>query len=167
MNRWYLTIAPLALVILQAGCTQTPPPAPPDTRAADEQAIRSLEVAWVQAFASKDIDKIASFWANDASGFIPNMPVIKGNAALKAAWKPIIEDKNFMLTFKTASVEVSKSSDLASTQGTYEFGFTDPKSKKAMVQKGMYVEVYKKQADGSWKVVTDISNADAPAAPVK
>lgn len=167
MNRWYLMIAPLALVILQAGCTQASPPAPPDTRAADEQTIRSLEVAWVQAFASKDIDKIGAFWADDASGFLPNMPMIKGNAALKATWKPIIEDKNFMLTFKTTSVEVSKSSDLAYTQGTYEFGFTDPKSKKAVVEKGMYVEVYKKQADGSWKVVTDIGNADAPAAPVK
>ena len=30
MTRWSLTIAPLALLLSQAACTQAPPPAPPD-----------------------------------------------------------------------------------------------------------------------------------------
>ena len=42
-----------------------------------------------------------------------------------------------------------------------------PKIKKAVSEKGKYVEVYMKQADGSWRIVADISNADGPLAPVK
>jgi ketosteroid isomerase-like protein len=31
-------------------------------------------------------------------------------------------------------------------------------------EEGKYVEVLKKQADGSWKIIYDIWNANAPAA---
>jgi len=35
-----------------------------------------------------------------------------------------------------------------------------------VAEKGKYVTVYKKQADGKWKAIADIDNADAPAVPV-
>ena len=72
----------------------------------------------------------------------------------------------FSLELTTAKVEVS-SGDLAYSQGTYAVTATDPKTKKVIMEKGKYVEVYKKQPDGSWKIVEDINNADAPAKPVK
>ena len=55
-----LRFAPLALAVLLFGCAQAPPPAPPDTRAADEKAIRDTETAWVKEFAAKDMDKIVA-----------------------------------------------------------------------------------------------------------
>ena len=39
---------------------------------------------------------------------------------------------------------------------------TNPKTKKPVTDKGKYVTVYKKQADGSWKAVADILNSDMP-----
>ena len=36
-------------------------------------------------------------------------------------------------------------------------------TKKKMVEEGKFVNVFKKQADGRWKTVADIFNADAPA----
>ena len=39
---------------------------------------------------------------------------------------------------------------------------TGPK-KKPVTEMGKYVEVYRKQTDGSWKVIEDINNPDAPA----
>jgi ketosteroid isomerase-like protein len=56
---------------------------------------------------------------------------------------------------------------MGSTQGSYTLTYTDPKTKKAVMEKGKYVEVYMKQADGSWKNTADISNTDEPVAPVK
>ena len=41
---------------------------------------------------------------------------------------------------------------------------TDPKIKKTLTEKGKYLTLYARQMDGSWKIVEDISNADAPAA---
>jgi hypothetical protein len=45
--------------------------------------------------------------------------------------------------------------------------FTDSKTKKVVSQKGKYVAVYMKQADGSWKDVIDIDNWDGPPVPTK
>ena len=42
---------------------------------------------------------------------------------------------------------------------------TDPISKKPVIDKGVLVEVYKKQADGSWRTVSDIASSEVP--PVK
>ena len=40
-------IVSLALAVLTVGCSNTPVP-PPDTRAADVQAVKDIEAAWVK-----------------------------------------------------------------------------------------------------------------------
>jgi len=163
------TIVPasLACVFLLAGCTPAAPPAPPDTRAADAQAIRDLETAWSQSAATKDVDKITSYYADDASIFMTDTPVITGKANIVNAFKPLVADKNFSLSFTTDKVVAAKSSDMAYSQGKYVMTYTDPKTKKAVSENGKYVTVYMKQDDGSWKAVADITNADGLATPVK
>jgi uncharacterized protein (TIGR02246 family) len=167
MNRWYLTIAPLALVLLQVACTQAPPPAPPDTRAADEKAIRDTEAQWVKDYQAKDVEKGVAHYADDASLLMPGMPIMTGKDTIKGAFKAFLADPAFALDFSAAKVEVSKGGDIGYTQGAYTMTMTDPKTKKPVTEKGKYVTVYKKQADGSWKAIEDMNNADAPAAPAK
>jgi len=158
-------IAPLALAAVLFGCAQAPPPAPPDTRAADEKAIRDLETAWVKEFAARDMDKIVAHYADDGMVFLSNAPTMVGKDAFRAGMKDFLADPKFSLDLRTAKVEVS--GDLAFSQGTYTVMGTDAKTKKVMTETGRYVEVYKKQADGSWKIVEDINSPEAPAVPAK
>ncbi|MBZ5660417.1 MAG: SgcJ/EcaC family oxidoreductase [Acidobacteriia bacterium] len=168
MKTTSFSLAGVALVLaFQMGCSQAPPPAPPDTRAADEQAIREGEAQWVKDFAAKDVDKVLSHYADDAASMIPDMALMTGHDAIRAGLKEEFSDPNASLDFHPTKVEVSKASDLAYSQGVYTFTSTDPKTKKKMTESGGYVEVYKKQADGSWKVVEDIATQAAPPAPVK
>lgn len=160
-----IRLAPLALAVLLFGCAQAPPPAPPDTRAADEKTIRDMETAWVKEFAAKDMDKIVAHYADDGMVLLSNAPTMVGKDAIRAGMKDTIADPKFSLDLKTAKVEVS--GDLAYSQGTYSVMFFDAKTKKVMAETGRYVEVYKKQADGSWKVLQDINSPEAPAAPAK
>ena len=53
--------------------------------------------------------------------------------------------------------------DLAYVSGSYELTENDA-SGKPMTDKGKYLEVWKKQANGSWKCVADIFNSDLPPA---
>jgi len=166
MHNRYAWPAVLALAALLAGCNQAPAPAR-DTRAANAKAIRALETSWMQSYATKDVDKIAEFYADDASLFMPGMPVINGVGAIKTALKPMVKSKGFSLSFESTDVVVAKSGDLAYSQGAYTMTKTNPKTKKLLTEKGKYVTVYKKQADGGWKAIADISNEDAPAAAAK
>jgi ketosteroid isomerase-like protein len=166
-RRCGLLLAGLAFVGFAAGCAQAPPAAAPDTRAADEKAIRDSEAAWMQRFATKEPEKAEAFYADDAASMLPDTPLMTGKQAILAGMKPELGDPNFKLVFAPTKVEVSKASDIAYTQGTFEYTTTDPKTKKVVSQKGNYVEVYKKQADGTWKVEEDIATEEAPLAPVK
>ncbi len=167
MHNRYFWGAAFALTVILAGCKQAPPPPAPDTHDADVKAIRDVETAWEQAFATKDVDKCVAFYADDASVFMPDAPVINGTAAIKEADKPFLADKNFSVTFASDKVDVAKSGDLGYSQGTMTYTFTDPKTKKVLAVKDKYVTVYKKQTDGSWKAVADIWNEDAPPTPAK
>jgi uncharacterized protein (TIGR02246 family) len=155
-----LLIPATAFVFLTA-CTQAPPPAPPDTRAADEQAIKDQETAAQQAWTAKDTDKVAALYADDATVMLPNAPVMTGKAAISAAFKGVGSDPNFSLSLQNTSVETSKGGDLGFVRGSYVVHQTDAKTKKATMEKGHYVLVYKKQADGSWKIVADTAIPEA------
>jgi uncharacterized protein (TIGR02246 family) len=166
MRLWTVRVAFLALAAFQFGCSEAPK-APPDTRAADEKAIRELEAQWVKDIAAKDLDKDVAHYDNDASFLLPNMTIVSGKTAITGVHKEMLADPNLSLNFSASKVEVSKGGDLAYTQGAYTMTSTNPKTKKPETEKGKYLTVFKKQADGSWKAIEDMFNGDAPAAAVK
>lgn len=158
--------AAVALAVIVAGCAQAPPPAPPDTRPADTKAIQDVEAAWSQSFATKDVNKITASYSDDASVYMPDVPVINGIAAIKAAMTPMVADKNFTLTFASTGMEVAKSGDIAYSHGTFTQTSTDPKTKKVVTVNGKYLTVFEKQADGGWKATQDSFSEDGAPKPV-
>jgi len=150
----------LALIGL-AACTseQKPAPAPPDTRAADEAVIRAASAEWDKAAVAKDLEKSLSFYADDAALLYPGSPVVTGAEGRRKAWDSIFKMPGLMLTWATTKVEVARSSDLAYETGTYDMSWTE-KNGKTKKEKGKYMVVWKKQANGSWKALLDTYNAD-------
>jgi uncharacterized protein (TIGR02246 family) len=151
----------LILAVATLGCSTTPAPVP-DTRAADLQAVKDVETAWVKDVATKDPDKWASYFTDDGSGLYPGGPTLNGKAAVKAAMTPVMADPNFSLTFQSTRSVASKGGDMVYSQGTYVMTMTDPKTKKPITDKGKYLTVYMKQPDGSWKAIADTFNSDSP-----
>ena len=151
----------LALVALSAGCSNPPAP-PPDTRAADLQAVKDVEAAWVKDTATKDADKYVSYFTEDASGLYPGAGTLNGKAAIKAAAAASFADPNFSVTWESTRAMASKGGDMVYLQGTYTMTVTNPKTKKPITDKGKYLTIYTKQADGSWKAVADTINSDSP-----
>ncbi len=162
MLRQTLLIGCLALAALTMGCSNAPAP-PPDTRAADLQAVKDVEAAWVKDTATRDADKWANYFAEDGCGLYPGTGILTGKAAIKAAMAPYFADPNFSLTFQSTRALASKGGDMVYSQGTYTMTVTNPKTKKPITDKGKYLTVYTKQADGSWKAVADTFNSDSPA----
>jgi uncharacterized protein (TIGR02246 family) len=161
LKRRWSTFFTLGFLIL-TGCSQSPAP---DNRDADARALREGEVAaFVKDWGGKDADRIAAHYTDDGNVMIPNAPMMTGTAAIAKSMKDAVADPNWSLALQPVQVEVSKGGDLGYTRGTYVLTATDPASKKAVTEKGRFVTIFHKEADGSWKAVQDINNAEAPAA---
>ncbi len=138
----------------QAGVATTPP----DTRAADEAAIRAKDGTYEQGFAAKDLTNILALYEDGAVLFAPKAPAAIGKDAIGAAFKGLLAAPGLKMTFKSTSVDVSRSGDLAMQRATFQVETTD-KDGKPNVETGQAVMVWRKQSDGSWKVIAD-TNAD-------
>lgn len=153
----------LCAAMALASCNSATPPAPQptavvDTHAADEAAIRATDLNWVKAFAAKDAPGAASFYADDAALMAAGGPVTTGRDAIQKEFMGMMGDPQFALTFSPTKVVVSKSGDLAYEIGDYQITFSGKKRKPNVVTKAMYVVVWGKQADGSWKALVDAPN---------
>jgi uncharacterized protein (TIGR02246 family) len=133
-----------------------------------EQAIRDLDEQWSKAAEAKDVDKTVSFYSDDAVVMPPNAPRATTKEAIRTIWKDLLTDAS--ISWKTKEVEVARSGDLAYSSGTYEVTLNDPTG-TPVKDRGKYLEVWKKQADGTWKCVMDMWNSDlrvaSSAAPEK
>ena len=169
MHTRLLLLGSLLLLAGTVACNQAPTaaPAPPDTHDADVQAIKDTEVAWAKSGVAKDADKFASYYTDDASVLDQDLPPFNGKDAIGKMLKEMMADPNFALTFEGTRWDVAKSGDLGYSQGVYTMTVSNPKTKKPTTDKGKYLTVFKKQADGAWKAVQDMISSNGPAAPAK
>jgi uncharacterized protein (TIGR02246 family) len=156
----------LAAAVALAACAQPPvPSALPDTRAADEGAIRAIIEGWSAAAQAKDAAQFVSVYADDAVVMLAGVPDIRGLAAIREGISAMMQDPGFGLSFEADRIEVARSGDLAYETGSYSMTMTGPDEKPA-TETGHYVVVWRKGPDGAWKVVVDapVSGPPAPAA---
>jgi uncharacterized protein (TIGR02246 family) len=132
---------------------------------AGKQAIQDLEKQWNQDYVAKDPDKLAAYYAEDAVLMAPGMPPSVGRENIRATLKQMVADPVLSLKFTAAMIDVARSGDLGYTRGSYVLTMTDPQTKKVIHDQGSYVTTYRREADGSWKAVTDIASLQGPTAP--
>ncbi len=122
-----------------------------------EKAVRDADEQWSKVAAAKDLDKTVSFYAADAVVLPPNQAAVTTKDGIRNLWKGFF-DSLMEISWKTTRVDMAKSGDMGYLIGTYEMTMKD-----GTKDKGKYCEVWKKQADGKWKVSTDMFSSDLPA----
>ena len=157
--RWTVLVMTCAMAIAAAGCEEEHLQQVPDTRAANEAAIRAASQDWSAAASSRDLEKAVSFYADDATYNPPGAPLAAGKDAIRKVWASVVAIPGGNLRWETAKVEVARSGDLAYDTGAYTLTKNDANG-KPVTSKGKYVVVWKKQTDGKWKVIEDIDNPD-------
>jgi len=155
----------LTLCLLSWSCQQQPV-APPDTRAADEAALRTNDSEWSKAAGAKDLDRSISHIADYSVMLAPNTPAATGKEAVRKSWSDMFALPGLVISWQPTKVEVAKSGDLGYTQGTYEMTVNDAKG-KPNTDRGKYLTIWRKQPDGTWKCIVDTFNSDLPVAPAK
>jgi len=128
---------------------------------ADEEAIRAADQGWARVFAAKDLKASVEFCAEGASFMAPNAPIATGKQAISQAFSFFFTLPVLQINWQPTKIEVARSGELGYSSGAYEMSFKDP-SGKTVPDHGKYVTVWRKQSDGSWKVIYDIFNSDLP-----
>ena len=124
---------------------------------AEEKAVRDADEQWSNVAAAKDLDKTVSFYADNAIVLPPNQAAVTTKDGIRNLWKGFL-DSLAEISWKTTRVEMAKSGDMGYLIGTYEMTMKDGSK-----DKGKYCEVWRKQADGKWKVSADMFSSDLPA----
>jgi ketosteroid isomerase-like protein len=132
------------------------------SKAAD--AVRAADQEWMKVFAAKNLEKSVAFCDETGAVLGANAPIANGREAISKLFAGFFALQNLKISWHPDRADVAKSGELGYTSGAYEMSFTDA-SGKTIPDKGKYVTVWKKQSDGSWKVMLDIFNSDAPPAP--
>jgi ketosteroid isomerase-like protein len=130
---------------------------------ADVQAIKDTGPAYDKFANAGDAAGLASeFYAPDAIRMDPNQPASAGTAAIRAS----LEKSYAHSTSNVRDVidDVRALGGFAVAKGTYEGTSTPKAGGAAAPEKGKFVTLYERQANGSWKAVWDIYNSDLPAA---
>ena len=131
-----------------------------DNRAADERAVRTADSLLAAAVETKDVDRTAALYADDAVQLPVAEPLVSGRPAIREEWAKVYGIPGFTNKSRLESVEVSGGS-LAYTRGTYESTMLAPDGKPT-TERGKWITVWRRQADGKWLVAVDISNTDSP-----
>ena len=115
-------------------------------------ALLKLENEFSQRSAKKGAAEAFDFYFADDGRLLRESvaPAVGKNAALS-----LISARLGTLSWQVTMADISASGDLGYTYGVFEF-----KSEAAAAEHGSYVRVWKKQANGKWKVVMDVLSPD-------
>jgi len=128
---------------------------------AERAALLQADADWATAVATKDPDAFASFFAPDAILMAPNLPVVNGMEGIRQWATANMSLPGFAVTWEATSAEVAASGDIGYTLGRFTFQMTLPDG-TPLTDTGKYATIWKRQADGMWKVAVDIFNSEIP-----
>lgn len=109
------------------------------------EEVRETEIAFAKSMADRNHDAFVSFVAKDAI-FLGN-ETLKGSDAIGKAWKRFFEKPQAPFAWEPAVVELDDSGKLALSTG--------PVKDSSGKQVGTFTSVWRRDADGQWKIALD------------
>lgn len=161
MTRLVLLTAGAVLALSLPACDRAAAPADKaastEAAAEDSAAVKAAFAAFNAAIAAKDLPAIEAQYASDAVMIIPDQAPYEGAAAIMADYKNYAADPAGKYVPGTETVQVSPGGDMAYGEVKYQSTFTNTKTKAVETADRYNLTVYRKQADGGWKVVRDVN----------
>ena len=124
----------------------------------DQREIRALGDQWQRDIAAADVDAVVALHASDAVVMFSNAPLVKGSAAIRAAYNEMVKTPGLLLHWIPTRIEVT-SPTTATEYGTYTESYDSPGGKLRDV--GNYVVIWRK-IGGRWRVALDAPSTTTP-----
>ena len=123
--------------------------------------IAAANEAYGKAVANQDVGAVVALYAPDAILLPPDAPVAQGSDAIRAVLQGYMDAGAQSLALETTALD--DQGDLVVDIGRYTLGLQPPGA-DPITDVGKYLQVYKRQSDGSFRIAYDCFNSDGPAA---
>lgn len=128
------------------------------TRAADIAAIKAMSDARAEAFRKGKAEDIAIHFTEDGVLMAPGAKATKGRAAVRAYYQKIFDEYDADLVSGYETVDVD--ANLAYGQGFAKVTLRPRAGGPRTESTAKYINILKRQPDGTWKTTHDIWNAN-------
>jgi len=124
-----------------------------------EAVIRKTGEDWARHWNAKELDKLVAAYAADAVYLPPHHGAVHGRDAIREYLKgPLahgVSDLKFEVTY------IRQAGDVAYDVGRYSMVVPEDGARKQ--DRGKYLTVWRRDADGAWRIVADAWSSDLPA----
>ena len=151
----------LFLLLSFAACAPTAVEPAEDTTEADGEAISRASDEFVAAMKANDAEGLVSLYAANAVLMPPNDQAAQGSEAVQA-WMQSFLDQFTMEDFNISAEELVVTGDWAFRRGTFAMTFSPAAGGEQIEDAGKFIEIWQRQADGSWKIARDMWSSDNP-----
>lgn len=143
----------VGLVIIACNAC-TPPP-----QSDDGLMLRMRSDSWENALNAGNVDELVDFYTDSSRVLPPNAELSAGDDAVRAHFGGMI---GAGLGGTLTTIEARECGDIGYNVGLYSLA--DPSG--TSVDRGKFVEIWRRDTDGMWRISNDIWNSDLPAAPL-
>jgi ketosteroid isomerase-like protein len=130
---------------------------------AERERLLERDAEWAAvASEGQDVDRILSYWTDDAAVLPPGFPPVIRKPALRDYVVNCLRIPGFKITWKSTDVKFSPDLSLAYMFAENAVTMNGPDG-KPVTTKGRGVTIWRREPDGVWRCAVDIWN-DAPPA---
>ena len=116
--------------------------------------LRKAESDLADAYDRLDVNKILSIYAEDATYLIENAEMLRGKEAIRKYFSQELPEKvQFKRDVIDLKIEGNMAYEIANQIVTIQMKGQEPQT----IQ-NKFIHIWKKQKDGSWKVLIDMDN---------
>ena len=133
--------------------------------AGESDTLLQLDQEFDQATADKGVEGWVAYFAENGSLLPESGPPTTGPEAIRKAMEPLLSDPENSLRWQPTRAEILIPGVLGYTVGRFQRRTRNPEGQKLLLE-GSYGTIWRKQADGSWKIVLDTGSPDGPPVPI-
>lgn len=132
-------------------------------QSADKARLMKTSRDWSRAASAGNVDAILNYWSDDAVVLTPGAPELRGKAALRSFLEQSMKAPGFHIEWEPVEASLSADGSMGYLIERTRMRMNGPDG-KPVEQSFRGVTIWRKQKDGSWKNVVDISNSPPPVA---
>lgn len=145
-------LAPTTLALLAAACSALP--------TSDASPLLEADRAFARDTQARRLDGWLAAFDEHGSQVDDAFRPVTGHEAIRAHMGPFFADPANELVWTPDDARISEGGRMGTTTGRWELARRGPDGARTVLATGRYFDVWRRQPDGSWKLLYDVGDED-------